>query len=77
MWCDRVDMGAYESGIGDHNCDQTVDLADFTEAWEVCFTGPAAGPYEAGCESFDFDLDHDVDLSDFAGFQGVFVGMTP
>ena len=70
--CDRVDMGAYEFGIGDYNCDQIVDLADFATGWEACFTGPGGGPYGPGCESFDFDHDNDVDLADFAGFQGVF-----
>jgi hypothetical protein len=39
--CGRVDMGAYEFGIGDYDCDQAVDLVDF-EAWEGCATGPGA-----------------------------------
>jgi len=38
--CGRVDMGPYEFGIGDYNCDQTIDLADFA-AWEGCMTGPS------------------------------------
>ncbi|MCA9223308.1 MAG: hypothetical protein KDA71_23490, partial [Planctomycetales bacterium] len=29
--CGIVDMGAHESGIGDFNCDDTVDLADFAQ----------------------------------------------
>ncbi len=37
--CGRVDMGAYEFGIGDYDCDQVVDLADFA-AWADCMTGP-------------------------------------
>ena len=61
-------MGAYEFGIGDFTCDQTVDLTDFAN-WESCMTGPDAGPYPAGCEAFDFEFDGDVDLKDFRGFQ--------
>jgi hypothetical protein len=66
--CGRVDMGAYEFGIGDYDCDRLVNLVDF-EAWSLCVTGPADGPYGPGCEAFDFDFDGDVDLLDFAGFQ--------
>ena len=69
--CGRVDMGAYETGLGDYNCDQMVDLADFAN-WPACMTGPDAGPYLAGCECFDAVFDHDVDLADFAAFQGLF-----
>ena len=35
----RVDMGAYEFGIGDFDCNQAVDLADFA-GWEGCATDP-------------------------------------
>ncbi len=69
--CGRVDMGAYEFGIGDYDCDRSVDLLDYL-SWPGCFTGPLAGPYADSCEAFDFDFDGDVDLHDFAGFQGVF-----
>ena len=69
--CGMVDMGAYEFGIGNYNCDQAIDLADFAW-WDACMTGPDAGPYAPGCEAFDFEFDGDVDLSDFAGFQRVF-----
>jgi hypothetical protein len=68
--CDRVDMGAYEFGAGDHNCDRAIDLDDFA-AWTPCVTGPAGGPYDPGCEALDFDFDADVDTADFAGFQVV------
>jgi hypothetical protein len=68
--CDRVDMGAYEFGAGDHNCDRAIDLDDFA-AWTPCVTGPAGGPYNPGCEALDFDFDGDVDTADFAGFQVV------
>jgi len=58
----------YEFGIGDYNCDQTVDLSDFAN-WSACMTGPHSEPYGAGCESFDFNADHSIDLLDFAGLQ--------
>ena len=68
--CGRVDMGAYEFGIGDYDCDDLVTLTDFA-AWQSCMTGPDKGPYDEGCEAFDFDadLERDIDLRDFAGFQ--------
>jgi hypothetical protein len=65
--CGIVDMGAYEFGIGDHDCDQSIDLADFA-AWDGCMTGPDNGPYDPECEPFDFEYDLDIDLNDFAGF---------
>ncbi|MCK4343343.1 MAG: right-handed parallel beta-helix repeat-containing protein [Phycisphaerae bacterium] len=71
--CDRVDMGAYEFGIGDYDCNEVVDGDDFAY-WGTCMTGPDNGPYDLGCEAFDFEFDGDVDLSDFAGFQVVFGG---
>jgi hypothetical protein len=68
--CGRVDMGAYEFGIGDYDCDRSVNLTDFS-VWSSCMTGPHSGPYEAGCVVFDFDGDGDVDLLDFGGFQRI------
>jgi hypothetical protein len=79
--CGRVDMGAYEFGIGDYDCDQVVDLADFS-SWQACMAGPldSAAFHSTidirqstiGCESFDFDGDGSVSLLDFSGFQRVF-----
>ena len=74
--CSRVDMGAYEFGIGDFDCDQVVDLADFAN-WAECMTGPAGGPCADGCEAFDFDADDDVDFIDFAGLQVVLTEGNP
>ena len=71
--CDRVDMGAYEYGMGDIDCDRNVDLTDFAE-WTPCLTGPDGGPIDSGCIPFDFDNDDDVDLSDFAGFMEAYTG---
>lgn len=71
MLCGRVDMGAYEFGIGDYDCDQTVGTSDFAN-WGDCMTGPSLGPYGAGCQSFDYEFDGDVDLNDFVRFQRQF-----
>jgi hypothetical protein len=71
--CETVDMGAYELGIGDYECDDDVDLGDFA-SWDACMTGPHHGPYLDGCEAFDFEFDGDVDMTDFAQFQMIFEG---
>jgi len=70
--CDRVDIGAYELGIGDYNCDQSVDLSDFA-SWSPCMTGPSTADTAVpqGCESFDFNVDSAIDLLDFAAFQRI------
>jgi hypothetical protein len=71
--CGRVDMGAYEFGIGDYDCDQEVNLTDFV-GWGTCMLGPDNGPYGDGCGAFDGNLDLDVDLHDFAMFQNSLIG---
>lgn len=68
--CTRVDMGAYEFGIGDYDCDRDVDAEDFVGG-ASCMTGPENGPYDAGCEALDFEYDQDVDLADLAVFQAI------
>ena len=71
--CGRVDMGAYEAGIGDMDCDSDVGLPDYS-AWTLCFTGPGNDdmePYADSCVPLDFDFDGDIDLEDYAGFQHV------
>ena len=68
--CGRVDMGAYEFGIGDLNCDRVVVLDDFS-AWADCMIGPFSDGLPDGCEAFDFNADLDVDLQDFAGFEAI------
>ena len=64
--CGAVDIGAYEFGIGDYNCDQSVDLFDFS-GWSACMTGPSTADTAVpqGCEAFDFNADHSIDLYDF------------
>lgn len=65
-------MGAYESGIGDDDCDGDVDLPDYA-AYFDCLAGPTGGLL-TGCAPFDFDGDGNVDLVDQAGFQRAFTG---
>ncbi|HUU82043.1 MAG TPA: agmatine deiminase family protein [Phycisphaerae bacterium] len=57
--------------FGDYDVNGTVDLTDFAQ-WEACMTGPANGPFAAGCGAFNADTDTDVDLADFAEFQRAF-----
>jgi hypothetical protein len=67
--CGRVDIGAYEFGFADFNCDRVVEVSEAAEGWPLCQTPPSAGPYSFGCEAFDSDADGDVDLLDFAALQ--------
>jgi len=71
--CMRIDMGAYEFGIGDFDCDQIVTLTDFAD-WADCMTEPGAQSISLGCDAFDFEFDGDIDLIDWAGFQNAFTG---
>jgi hypothetical protein len=81
--CARVDMGTYEFGIGDYDCNQTVNLTDFAN-WSACMNGPSTADtavahsvypnpesLNPACTAFDFDGDGDVDLVDFSGFQKI------
>ena len=68
--CGRIDMGAYEFGIGDFDCDRDVDLSDLGN-WSDCMDCPCCLD---GCEAFDSDADYDVDLGDFAVWQNAFTG---
>jgi len=70
--CGRVDMGAYESGIGDSDCNAAINLRDFA-ALQNCFASDST-PYGVGCESFDFEGDGDVDLWDYKAFFAPFTG---
>jgi parallel beta-helix repeat protein len=69
--CGRVDIGANEFGIGDHDCDQTIGVDDFAH-WGRCMMGPRTSSLGELCESFDLDGDCDVDLADFARFEPAF-----
>ncbi len=48
-----------------------IDLADFSPL-PPCLTGPGPTTCLTGCDVFDLDADHDVDLTDLAGFQRAF-----
>lgn len=63
-----VDMGAYESGKGNNDCDRDVDPGDFAD-WAACMTGPGNGAYDPTCETFDVGFDGDANLRDFAASQ--------
>ncbi|MFQ5592147.1 MAG: right-handed parallel beta-helix repeat-containing protein, partial [Phycisphaerae bacterium] len=69
--CGRIDRGAYESGLGDIDCDGSVDMSDFS-VWSDCMTGPEVAGLLDGCEPFDFTGDGRVTLDDFAAFQIAF-----
>jgi hypothetical protein len=57
-------------GTGDCSGDGFVDLVDFS-VYDACLSGPQAGT-DAECACLDHDVDHDVDLADFAAFQQAF-----
>jgi predicted outer membrane repeat protein len=63
--CGRVDMGAYESGFGDGDCDGVSNLWDFA-FWSACAEGEIEGE---ACDAMDSDVDGDFDLRDFAAIQ--------
>jgi hypothetical protein len=54
----------------DFNGDGLINLTDLA-ALANCLTGPGGG-IDPGCRCKDMDDDGDVDLEDFAGFQGAF-----
>ncbi len=56
---------------GDADGDGDVDWADFA-VFADYLEGPSADPQLSGWQFFDVDMDDDVDLHDFAGFQRVF-----
>ena len=74
--CELMDKGPYEFGIGDSNCDQTVDLDDYA-FFTQRLTGPAGRPHPPGCEPFDFNADGAIDPTDVAGFERAFMECTP
>ena len=73
LLCERLDMGAYEFGLGDGDCDGDIDLADFA-GLSRCFTGGDGDPYAPGCEAFDLDNDGTVGLDDFVVFPATMGG---
>jgi hypothetical protein len=59
--------------LGNYDGDEDIDSEDFA-ALPDCLTGPDGGLLLPGCRVFDFDIDGDSDLVDFAGFQAAFTG---
>ncbi len=72
--CDILDIGAYESGFGDIDCNRVVDVFDFG-SWEVCVAQGMAGKLDPVCVPFDADADGDIDILDFQAFQIAFNGL--
>lgn len=69
--CRAIDIGAYEFGIGDGDCDGDVDWSDYRD-WKYCLLGPDEGPFpRPGCEALDFDGDGAIDLCDYARFDRI------
>lgn len=54
--------------LGDQDRDGVVDLFDYDE-FVACLSGPDVGEVTPCCRIFDYELDGDVDVDDFAGFQ--------
>jgi len=64
--------GLNPSLFGDADCDLDLDQTDYS--WmDECLTGKGV-TLALGCEMFDGDLDHDVDMDDFLLFQAGFTG---
>lgn len=73
-YVDDLRIGEPEApGLGDGDGDGDVDLFDVS-AFVTCLTGVGGGPFEPGCEPFDFDTDTDIDFSHFGVLQIVFTG---
>ncbi len=65
--------GGFWFGITQDDCnsDGGVNLYDY-EDLRTCLQGPSADPGHDYCGCFDSDRDKDIDLLDFAEFQGLF-----
>ena len=61
---------------GDCVIDGVVDASD-VPGFVGCHFGPAGGMGQFYCQCADFDVDGDVDLVDFAGFQRAFGNACP
>ncbi len=65
--CARIDMGAFEFGFGDADCNGHTNLDDYG-FWLDC----AVDPLKPGCESLDSNADCSLTLRDFGAFQVAF-----
>ncbi len=69
--CQTVDLGAYEGGFADLDCDRKTGLSELGDYFD-CWSGPRGGDKlnsKTVCFVFDFEKDADVDLRDFAALQ--------
>jgi len=62
-----------EGGLGDANCDGTVDLTDLA-ALASCLIGPSATALPPTCAVFEYAVSGAIDLRDVAGFMNAFTG---
>ena len=67
-----TDVRVYYGLRGDGDGDGDIDIDDF-EDFPACMTGPGNTAVPA-CHVYDFNIDGDVDLGDYATFQDVFGG---
>ncbi|MBI1825577.1 MAG: hypothetical protein HY287_13185 [Planctomycetes bacterium] len=58
---------------GDCNQDGGIDPIELA-SFELCIVGPQHSMTDAGCACYDFDVDGDADLADFAILQNAFTG---
>lgn len=66
--CGMADMGAYEFGLGDSDCDgEALTLADFSP-WPQCRTEPGVAA-AVNCRVLDLNVDGSLDLRDYAIWQ--------
>ncbi len=66
--CARIDVGPYEFGMGDSDCDRDVDFVDVA-ALQRCFAWADQGRSDDVCAAFDFDADGNVDLDDYVEYR--------
>lgn len=64
--CESVDIGAFEFGIGDHDCDGDRDLIDFG-FFQWCF-GVVDPDRFLSCHAMDFNGDSLINLDDYGQF---------
>jgi predicted Zn-dependent protease len=68
--CTQIDVGAYEAGWGDFDCDGVVELSDGA-GWAECLTGPEPSSIASSCLGLDLDGSGTVDMVDFSLWTGL------
>lgn len=74
--CGRADIGAFEWGIEDFDCNGDVDLDDFA-AWPDCAIGLGVSYVDGECAAFDLPFDGAISLRDYAVYQRLFGAQVP